>query len=75
MNMSNVNDEQHYFLLRKTLIIEEWKKRRILIERRLRLKQNDFSSSGDASNNRLDMLTKTLRRGMKNKHDYFKKER
>jgi hypothetical protein len=37
--------------------------------------QNDFSSSGDASNNRLDMLTKTLRRGMKNKQDYFTKER
>jgi hypothetical protein len=75
--MTSINDEQHYFVLRKALIIEEWKKRRTMIEKRLRLKQNDFSSSNDATNNHVkDMLTKTLRRGMKNnQYDLFSKER
>jgi hypothetical protein len=59
---------------RKSFILEEWKKRRIILEKRLRAKHVDYLSSNDASNNhKKDKLMKILSHSFKNQVDAMTK--
>lgn len=72
MLTSSINNEKQYFRIRKGVILEEWRSRRIILEKRIRDKHNDFSSSNDHSSNRLkDRMKKALRRSMKNQAEAF----
>ena len=71
----STNEEQTYFVQKKSMILEEWKKRKAQYEKKLLAKQMDYSSSNDASNNLIkDKLMKVFSHSVKNRLDELKKE-
>jgi hypothetical protein len=68
------NDEHMYFVLKKSMILEEWKKRRIEYEKKKIEKQMDYSYSNDAPNLQKDKLLKVFEHSYKNKFNAFRRE-